>query len=148
VTRLADKPAGQPSAAAPSLPAQGQSAVTVQPGDESLKFILPADLKPGVFAYSLSGAGGQAKGLLNAPVVWWAQGDQGTSARPGGWVGAFGRNLAGNGTTGYLTGPRALTLKPTEADAWSARFKLPKDLPAGQYQLHVHNGWARRSRRL
>ncbi len=31
--------------------------------------------------------------LFNRPQVWWAQGDRGTTASPGGWIRVFGRNL-------------------------------------------------------
>lgn len=144
VGRLADKPAGVPPAAKLLFPTDARAATLYQPGDESVKFGLPGDVKPGVFAYRLTGAGGEVTALLNAPVVWWAQGDRGLTASPGGWVGAFGRNLAlapAAGTTGYLTGPRTMTLKPTEAECWSARFKLPGNLPAGEYKLYVHNGY-------
>jgi hypothetical protein len=144
VGRLNDKPAGLPPASKALFPTDARPATLYQPGDESVKFALPADLKPGVFAYRLTGAGGEVSGLLNAPAVWWAQGDRGVTASPGGWVGAFGRNLAPGatpGTIGYLTGPRNLTLKVTEAECWSARFALPGNLPAGEYKLYVHNGY-------
>ena len=144
VGRLADKPAGLPPATAAVFPADATPAALYQPGDESVKFGVPAELRPGVFAYRVTGIGGATGGLLNAPTIWWTQGDGGLTARPGGWVGAFGKDLgleASPATTGYLVGPRSLALKPTEADCWTARFALPRDLPAGEYKLFVHNGY-------
>ena len=144
VGRVADKPAGLPPAGKLLFPADARTATLYQAGDESVKFVVPGDLKPGVFAYRLTGAGGESSGLVNTPALWWAQGDHGFTASPGGWVGAFGRNLAlvpAAGTIGYLAGPRKVTLKPTEADCWSARFALPGNLPAGEYKLYVHNGY-------
>lgn len=140
VARLTDSAPGQPPATRLAFPATSHAAPVYQADDEAVKFGLPANVRPGVFTYRITGAGGAVTGLVNAPAVWWAQGDAGLTATPGGWVAAFGRNLALSGTVGYLSGPRTVTLKSKSADCWSARFALPTDLPVGSYKLYVHNG--------
>lgn len=117
----------------------------LQASDHSLKFVLPAGLKAGQFAYRVK-RGGQMSALkvLNAPDVWWLQGDQGEKASPGGWVRLFGKNLAGGGQTQVtLTGPsgKPVPLTAKSADCWAARLNLPQTLAAGEYTVTLHNGW-------
>ncbi len=127
----------------------GAVAVSVlQPADPSLKFTIPESLPPGVFAYRVTTSSGRASGLLNEPVVNWLQGDLGQEASPGGRVRLFGRDLGRAGPIVkipihlprlMLRGPRTVVLK-VEADTWSARAELPKDLPVGDYEVSLHNG--------
>ena len=66
----------------------------LQGGDQSLKFVVPAGWKPGVFAFRLSVGGvASAPHLLNAPEPWWMQGDRGGSASPAGWLRVQGKSL-------------------------------------------------------
>ena len=161
VTRLPDGDAGTPAARPAAWPGKGRKVDAIQAGNQSLKFVLPADLGAGVLAYRVAGASGTITGLLNRPAIWWAQGDAGTTATPGGWVRVFGKNLSGaqNGGVGeresggkgskalsghiapimVLSGPRTVRL-PAQADCWAARATLPKDLPAGTYRVFAHNG--------
>jgi hypothetical protein len=145
LTRLPDAAPGAPSAEPVAWPAVVARPEALQPCDTSVKFAIPATSKPGVFAYRLTGVDGAAVGLLNRPVLWWAQGQDGASAAPGGWLRLFGRNLAwpagvkGFETAVRLTGPKNVVLS-AEADVWSARVTLPADLPAGTYQIQLHNG--------
>lgn len=62
----------------------------LQASDQSVKFLVPARFKPGVYAVRIANGDEAAVGLLNAPTVYWAQGDQGTSAAPGGWIRILG----------------------------------------------------------
>ena len=114
-----------------------------QPADQSLKFTIPGNLQPGVFAYRITTSAGTTSGFLNSPIVHWLQGDLGPDASPGGWVRLFGRDLgslgAGLAPKLLLRGPRTATLD-LKADTWSARADLPKDLPAGDYEVRLHNG--------
>jgi hypothetical protein len=162
VVRLPDEAtgdaAGPSAAAAPSPPDElaaffASSAVqrpeVLQGSDASLKFVLPPEGKPGIYAYRISGANGRTAGLLNVPRVYWAQGDQGPAASPGGWLQVLGRNMAGAAlgveadgaaqASLRLTGPRTCAL-PVEADAYRARADLPADLPPGEYRFHVIAG--------
>ncbi|HEY3323721.1 MAG TPA: LamG-like jellyroll fold domain-containing protein [Planctomycetota bacterium] len=119
---------------------------TLQPTDGSLKFTIPASFKPGVY-YSSINSGGN---VLNRPAVWWVQGDQGTSASPGGWLRLFGKNLGWTederkqmgekvATTVLLKGAKEERLM-AEADCFAAKIALPENLPSGEYEAYVHNG--------
>ena len=146
VMRLPDGAASQPV----DSPVNWSSAVSAtisQPADQSLKFTIPDNLRPGVFAYRITTSSGTISGFANRPVVHWVQGDLGMDASPGGWVRLFGRNLGppgpskvpGLAPTLLLRGPRTVALH-VEADTWSARAELPGDLPDGDYDISLHNG--------
>ncbi|MBU0606845.1 MAG: glycoside hydrolase family 55 protein, partial [Armatimonadetes bacterium] len=141
IARLPDKGAAG-FAVAPAWPRQWQPVPALQPADLSVKFIIPAGLAPGVFAYRLTSPEGSVQGLLNRPQVWWVQGDLGLTASPGGWVRAFGKCLAGPPDAKprlWLKGPRSMMLAPT-GDAWAQQAKLPGDLPPGAYEVFAHSG--------
>jgi hypothetical protein len=144
IARVADKGA-EAFAVAPAWPQKWQPVPALQPSDISCKFILPAGLAPGVFAYRLTCSKGSVQGLLNRPQVWWVQGDGGLTASPGGWVRAFGKNLAwpAVATAGkprlWLKGPKSMMLAPA-GDAYAQQAKLPADLPPGQYEVFAHGG--------
>jgi hypothetical protein len=145
----------QPTVELARVPDGGQNPVpaselkpveVLQPNDTSLKFVVPADWKPGVYVYRIVGSSGRVSGLLNRPRVLWVQGNQGPGASPGGWLRVFGRNLAAEppaanpATSVRLAGPKSVTLT-AQGDGFAIRTELPSDLPAGEYQLSVHNGW-------
>ena len=178
VVRLGDGPCGEPltaqAASAPATqpaanahewalpaawPGGSRNVEVLQAGEQSLKFVLPADLAPGLFAFRISTAGGAATGMLNRPRVWWVQGDLGPTGSPGGWLALFGLNFAeganaapaatagaavqGAGPIVRLTGPKTLTLD-VNCTPCTARSALPPDLPPGRYEVSLHRGWGGR----
>ncbi len=58
IVRLADTAAGSPTRARFTWPGEGAKVETLQATDNSLKFIVPATLPPGVFAYRIATASG------------------------------------------------------------------------------------------
>lgn len=136
VQRLADD-AGAPAAA-------GVAVEPLQASDQSLKFRLPDDLGAGIYRVRIGTGKDAAIWLLNRPAVYWAQGDQGTSATPGGWVRVFGRNIGDPAVPAVLTltpdGGAPLRLTATAATPWEARFALPASLRPGPYTLRLSNG--------
>ena len=130
----------------------------MQATDHSLKFIVPATLPPGVFAYRIATASGTATGLLNRPAIWWTQGNRGKSTSPGSVLHLYGKNLAavdagGAVATVVLKGPRASSgggerpMPPlqtvaltAQGDAYEAAVTLPAELPVGDYEVFLHNG--------
>lgn len=118
----------------------------VQPSDTSVKFLLPKTLRPGVYLFRVKGADGVTKPVrLNAPTVYWLQGDAGTPATPGGWVRLFGRCLQLKGGRPRLVlqaaSGRLSTLRVTTVTPWSLAAQVPKAVKAGTYRVFVHNGY-------
>ncbi len=143
VERLMDGVVSQPPAAAPAINVIGPSATVRQADGRSVKFTMPTGV-PGVYAWRLQSPAGTVQGLLNRPAVWWALGDGGTHAVPGGSLRLYGKNLCAPGSeqgkaTVLLRGPRTVRLT-AEADCYAAKTTLPRDLPVGDYQLAVHSG--------
>lgn len=141
IARLDDGPAATPTASAVK---QWTRVPIVQKSDQSLKFILPADWKPGVFACRVAAGGATSPPiLLNAPDPWWNQGDLGQGASPGGWLRVLGKSLgSADSSHARLEAQQgeAVVLRPESGDDWSLRFAVPADLKPGRYTLRVHNG--------
>jgi hypothetical protein len=131
---------------APGPVERGETGTTVEPlqaSDQSVKFLVPTRFKPGVYAVRLANGDEATVGLLNAPTVYWAQGDQGPSAAPGGWIRVFGRCIGQAPATAMLrmtSATASLRLAATASTEWEARFVVPPDLKPGVYDLHLHNG--------
>lgn len=147
LVRLADGDADTPAPL--EWPASAQRVEVLQPSDQSLKFVIPADLEPGAYAFRVE-AGGEASApvLLNCPTVYWAQGDVGVSASPGGWLRVFGRCMGQDSAEVRISlrpeqaagGAPETRLTVTAADTWSATASVPGDLAPGRYAVRVHNG--------
>ena len=165
VARLPDAEPGEPPATDDSarwlkdlkpLPAE-----TPQAGPQCVKFVVPASLPLGLYAWRIRQPdGSEAVGLVNRPVIWWAQGDAGLAASPGGWLRCFGKNLASPAVAQaahregasepaappspsafvFLHGPRNLRL-PGRGSCWDLQVTLPSDLPEGDYAFQTHNGF-------
>lgn len=150
IAKLTDGTTRAPSFKMLSWPGQGHTAEELQPNDTSVKFVIPSSLPPGIYTYRITAQSGSCVGLLNRPTVWWAQGDLGTTATPGGWLRLFGKCLSSPSaqmersgvkrSTILLQGPRTLTLA-ADADCYTARASLPKDLPVGDYRVYLHSGF-------
>lgn len=145
LARLSDGRAGEPSQAAFEWPGRGEKVEPLQANAQSVKFVVPKGFGPGLYAVRVTAGGGSALRVLNRPQVWWVQGDGGATASPGGWVRAFGKNLAWGTKDGLrkpelrLEGPRSVSLA-IEGDANAARAELPANLPEGAYRLFLHSG--------
>ena len=111
--------------------------------DDCLSFVYPADWPLAAFtARVTSGAAGSVEFRVNAPDVWWLQGDAGRSASPGGWLRAFGRSIGYHkGASLELRGAgRVIKLPAADCDRFSLRVELPKDPIAGRYEVFLKNG--------
>jgi len=117
----------------------------LQVGPRSVKAVLPAAWKPGVFALRVRQADGVSNLLLaNAPDPWWLQGDEGQRSTPGGWVRVFGKGLgpSSDEVRAVLRNTQGedTALKVTKATCWALSAALPATLKSGDYTLFVHNG--------
>jgi len=131
------------------------SAPALQPCENSVKFVLPTSLKPGVFSVQVL-AGGQtsAPHLLNVPEIWFAQP---TTLRPGldanefppgdATVQVIGKNFTVRGAATPAPqiellpqGGAALGLTLVKAEPFSLTAQLPATLAPGAYTLRISNG--------
>ncbi len=164
--RLSDDAPGDPGASvsgAETSADRREDLIPIQPRERALKVLLPAGAAPGVFALRVEAEGRRQTVLVNGPQLWWARGAQRLEATPGEDLRVFGLGLGWAGvhealaglppgspkTRVVLRGSRKVELAVLEADLYSARAPLPADLPAGDYEVWVHNGcggpqaWAR-----
>ena len=128
VCKLPDGKAGQPTAfdpAAKGLSWQPLGLLQLTP--QLAQAVMPAG-KEGVYACRVRNGDliGAAR-LVNAPDVWFAQGDQGETASPGGWIGVFGTCIAANSNP-LPVGIRTGTGKPKSSLPRPAA--LPKAAPS------------------
>lgn len=125
----------------------------IQTCNESIKFELPNGFDKGIYAVWIhTSAGWSAPIRLDAPEVWWAQGNLGVDASPGGWIRIMGTNLSKNGGSGRSplvtltssTRPddaRPLVITGTALDNYSVEARLPSSIPPGRYELALNNGY-------
>lgn len=125
-------------------PSEPVDAEITHVGATATGFVVPARFPSGVYAYELeSGDGARTSGTLNAPDVYWIQGDEGAASTPGGWVRVFGRNVARTaGARAALLDAdgRRTELALTRGAMWDASFDVPADLAPGRYELVAWNG--------
>jgi len=140
--RPEDGPLGGGFPPHPPRPPGGAAFRVLQATDQSLKFVVPPQSKPGVYYLFVEGGGKVARWSLNRPAIWWWRGAGGEKAHPGRELRLFGRNLAMSGgqTTVELYGARRLQL-PAKSDGYSASVDLPADLAPGEYKVSLHNGY-------
>jgi len=155
--RLPDDEPGGPGPAVldtEATTAGSEELIPIQPRERALKVLLPDSAAPGVFALRVGTEGRQQTVLVNGPQPWWARGAQRLEATAGEDLRVFGLGLGWAGvneplaglppgtpkTRVALRGIRAVELAVQEADLYSVRAPLPTDLPAGDYEVWVHNG--------
>lgn len=135
-----------PGSLDPSWPADTIRPEVIHPSDQTLKFVIPADLAGPVYAFRVLGPDGpSAPWLLNLPTVYWVQGDQGTSASPGGWVRIFGRCISRPPAEPKVLlrgdGPgKPLKVAPTHSQ-WDITAEIPADTQPGEYALGLDSGY-------
>ena len=116
----------------------------LQGSADTLKFVVPATWKMGVFACRITADNTAAPTIfLNAPDPWWIQGDEGEAATAGGWLRILGKSLSGAGPTSVLLQPeqgQPISLPSPVGDDYSIGLKLPADLKTGAYTIQIHNG--------
>jgi hypothetical protein len=144
LSRLPDTaPTGAISTNGPQA-ASWQDVEPLQVTPRSVKFVVPAAWKAGVFACRLAAGAAVSKTfLVNAPDPWWLQGDSGDGAAPGGWVRIFGKSLNFGGRSSVMlrdTGGKSTLLPVTTKEGTSLSLVLPKTLAPGSYSVFVHNG--------
>jgi hypothetical protein len=145
--RLADGEPGSPlQAVAPQAPTR--KIKPLQATDSVLQFVIPENTPEGVYACAIR-ANGQTGpvSLVNAPDVWFIQGDCGDTASPGGWIGVFGTCISipsGQAARLALVAggkvARTVIARPAGGTRYGQYFDVPAEMPTGIYTLYAHNG--------
>lgn len=111
----------------------------------TLKFALPARIGDGIVRFRINdGKESSEPSILNAPKIWWMQGDETETATPGGWLRLFGLNLElrpGSKAT-LRAGDSTISLTPEAIDEFAVRIPLPADLKPAEYTVEFHSGLA------
>ena len=126
-------------------PTDWQSAEVLQQKSTTLKFVLPAEIGDGIVRFRISdGQESSDPSVLNAPEIWWMQGDETETATPGGWIRLFGLNLdLRRGAKATLrSGGDAVVIDPEAIDEFALRIALPGDVKPGEYTVDFHTGLA------
>ena len=122
-----------------------QPSEVLQQTPSTLKFALPAQIGDGIVRFRINeGKESSAPSILNAPKIWWMQGDETETATPGGWLRLFGLNLnLRPGAKATLrAGDSTIVLTPEAIDEFAVSIPLPTDLKPGEYTVDFHNGLA------
>ncbi len=145
--RLADgEPGSPPMDPVAADPTDGWTVVTPRAADaDTAALIVPAEWKPGAFACRVVRDGiSSAITVLNAPHVWWMQGDAGRSATAGGWLRVLGKCLEVDNCCRIALRDEAggvlRQLETGTCSGFSLEAAVPADLAPGSYAVWVHNG--------
>ncbi len=145
IGRIVDGPCTAKHVEKDANPAHWQNVPPLQATAHSVKFVIPAEFKTGIFACRLATPQGVSRVFaVNRPDPWWVQGDGGRSATAGGWLRICGKALSFGGKCHVLLTPStgASTLFPAVAlDGYSLKVSLPGTVRPGLCSVHVHNGF-------
>ena len=128
-----------------SVSGQGdwKPAEILQQTERTLKFVLPKELPAGVvcFRIQVDGAFSELQ-KLNAPKVWWIQGDQVESATPGGWIRLFGLNLGLKKGAKLILRNEGISvpLRLIAVDEFNFRAEVPDTVSVGRYRVEFESG--------
>ena len=128
-----------------SVSGQGdwKPAEILQQTERTLKFVLPKELPAGVvcFRIQVDGAFSELQ-KLNAPKVWWIQGDQVESATPGGWIRLFGLNLGLKKGAKLILRNEGISvpLRLIAVDEFNFRAEVPETVSVGRYRVELGSG--------
>jgi hypothetical protein len=128
-----------------SISGQGdwKPAEILQQTERTLKFVLPKELPAGVVSFRIQVDGSFSKvRKLNAPQVWWIQGDQVESATPGGWIRLFGLNLGlKKGAKVILRNDgMSVPLRLIAVDDFNFQAEVPAGIALGRYKVEFQEG--------
>ena len=128
-----------------SVSGQGdwKPAEILQKTERTLKFVLPKELPAGVvcFRIQVDGAFSDLQ-KLNAPKVWWIQGNQVESATPGGWIRLFGLNLGLKKGAKLILRNEGISvpLRLIAVDEFNFRAEVPDTVSVGEYRVEFESG--------
>ena len=112
----------------------------------SLKAVVPAAWPVGIYACRVKQGTGVSKTVfVNAPDVWWKQGDEGVDrSRQGGWLRILGKCLDFEGLATVSLqaegSKEPIALELEALSGFSLKAKIPASIVPGKYQVLVSNG--------
>ena len=119
----------------------------LQANATSLKALIPAAWPTGIYACRVKQGEQLSKTVfVNAPDVWWKQGDEGVDrSRQGGWLRILGKCLDFEGTATVSLAAagganEGTVLELEDASCFSLKAKIPVGLAPGSYRVLVSNG--------
>ena len=120
--------------------------VPAQRSEISLKAVIPAEWPQGVYACRVRDGEQISKTVyINAPDIWWKQGDEGVDrARQGGWLRILGKCLDFDGQAkislqAESASKKAIPLEMENTSCFSLKAKIPVSLTSGRYRVLVSN---------
>ncbi|MFA6046839.1 MAG: hypothetical protein WC718_17790, partial [Phycisphaerales bacterium] len=116
----------------------------LQSTETSLKAVIPSAWPVGIYACRVKQGASFSKIVsVNAPDVWWKQGDEGVDrARQGGWLMILGKCLdfedqAAVSLVAEGKPKEAIALEMENTSCFSLKAKIPATLKPGQYRVLV-----------
>ena len=130
------------------------TAELLQRSTQNMSVVIPEAFQDGIYALKFSPKSSAAQPVIvyvNRPDISFVTGDEGGVALRGGRIQIVGSNLVPTGKAQDVTvrlidqaTGRAYNLPVTEInakDAYSLTVAIPADLPLGDYDVYVHNGY-------
>ena len=127
----------------------------LQRSSGNLKCVVPATWEPGIYACRiLDGKTSSDTIFLNAPKVWWSQGENGESSSPGGWLRIVGNclKIKSNEIRSHQcmvslqnSQGKSFPLFIEQVDLFDIQVHIPAQVASGTYELWVHNGFGGKS---
>ncbi|NLB68296.1 MAG: hypothetical protein GX804_01220 [Lentisphaerae bacterium] len=118
------------------------SLAPIQVSEVCMKAVVPSDWQAGIYACRVrTGKVASSTVFLNAPDVWWKQGEGGVDATfAGDWLRIFGKCLDIDGGARVRLAGDGPEIEVLERGGFALRVQLPADLQAGEYGVEIHNG--------
>jgi len=149
LAQLPDGEPGSPVASSTSKPSWTKPAVLASSA-RSFSAVVPSTWNGGVYLLRLSNGSSQGSTrLINGPDPWFAQGDQGDTAQPGGSFTVAGTCLERPGglapqaalvKNGALIATLPVQERITTSLGYGLSFAVPATVPEGEYEFYLHNG--------
>jgi len=119
----------------------------LQATESSMKAVIPAGWPLGIYACRVKQGKSVSKTVyVNAPDVWWKQGDEGVDrTRQGGWLRLLGKCLDFEGQASVSLvaesgSKEVISLEMENCSGFSLKAKIPASLAPGKYRVSVSNG--------
>lgn len=112
---------------------------------DSIKVVVPENWKQGIYSCKVTnGSDCSREVLVNAPDIWWQQGDAGVNtACQGGWLRLQGKCLAFDSElqVKLMSESTEISLEIKSFSKYSIEVSIPENIKPGQYNLVYSNGY-------